>query len=118
MKIDKDALIKHRFWVSIPVAVLFIFIALLCVLGVRSTTRANWDVAERTDKQLNDLINNPEKRNPKWIQAMKDKMDEAVRQKNELWVQLYDRQNDIVRERPAAKPASADNAAAPVPAPA
>lgn len=98
MKLDKETLIKYRFWFSIPFAVLFVLIALICALGVRSTTMANWAEAKRTDDQLLSLASRQDLRNERWIQEMKAKTDEAVRQKDNLWFELYDTQNDAERQ--------------------
>ncbi|MCS6976401.1 MAG: hypothetical protein NZM31_05250 [Gemmatales bacterium] len=103
MKLDKETVIKYRFWFSIPLAVLFVFIALICVLGVRSTTMANWADAKRTDDQLVSLASRQDLRNERWIQEMKAKTDEAVRQKDDLWYELYDGQNKVERA-PAPSP--------------
>lgn len=103
MKLDKDTIIKYRFWFSIPFAVLFVFIALICVLGVRSTTMANWAEAKRTDDQLVSLASRQDLRNERWIQEMKAKTDDAVRQKDDLWYELYDGQNKVERA-PVATP--------------
>jgi hypothetical protein len=103
INLDKETLIKHRFWLSIPVAVLFVLIALICVLGVRSTTQANWAEAKRTDDALVQLASRQDLRNERWIQEMKAKTDEAVRQKDDLWYELYDAQWGVERQ-PVSQP--------------
>ena len=110
VQIDKETLIKHRFWIAVPLAFLFTLIGLLCVLSVRSETKAAWEKAEQTNKELRDLAGmGSALRNQMWIDAMKRLTDQAFIQKQKLWYEVYDRQNGVIRGPAPEQPAGSSD---------
>ncbi len=103
-KLDKETLIKHRFWFLLPVVVLLWLFAFISISTVRSTTEKNWKEAEGVNKELK-AIPTQDLKNTRWIEAMKKKKAAAEDQKLDLWYDVFDKQNSVVREQPPA-PAS------------
>ncbi len=105
-KLDKETLIKHRFWFLLPVVVLLWLFAFISISSVSDATEKNWKEAQGVNDQLKRLPSEDLK-NQRWIDAMKKEKDKAQDQKLDLWYEVFDKQNGVVRDKPA-EPASAD----------
>jgi hypothetical protein len=97
-KIDKEYLIKNRFWVSLPAIALFMLIGFFCVLGVRGSADAFFKKAEARNNELERIKKDQELRNSKWIAAIDRERQAAVDQMTLVWNQEFDRQNGVVHD--------------------
>jgi hypothetical protein len=87
MKVDKELLVKHHFWVLLAAYTPLVFLSLVLL----------WtSVASAIDakaKKINDLktkvggIKSP--KNPAWIDAITEKADRLAKQKNKTWDQVW-----------------------------
>lgn len=98
MKLDKETMVKQRFWFLLPVFALCLLIGWICVLGVRGETATNYKTAGDKDTALKKLSIEPEIKNQQWIDAMGKEWDVSSAKKQELWQKEYDRQNKVVRD--------------------
>jgi hypothetical protein len=98
MKLDKETMIKQRFWFLLPVFALCLLICWICVLGVNGETETNYKAASDKNTALNNLAKKPEIPNTQWIEAMGKEFDVSSAKKLELWQKEYDRQNKVVRD--------------------
>ena len=62
VKLDKETIIKHRFWFSLPCIALCILIGWGCQVNVRSAAYAKFDQADKTVKDLQALSGNADRR--------------------------------------------------------
>jgi hypothetical protein len=107
-QIDKETLIKNRFWIGLGAAVLFVLIAFFCVVSVRGDADKLWNTADRVNQDLKTLQSKrADLRNDKWIARMAEETQKAVAQKLIVWRQSYDKQVGAVREAPPSQPAVA-----------
>src|SRR5215218_4598470 len=98
MKLDKETMIKQRFWFLLPVFALCLLIGWICVLGVRGETETNYKSAGDKNTALKTLAAKPEIKNQQWIDAMGKEFEVSSAKKQELWLKEYDRQNKVVRD--------------------
>lgn len=98
MKLDKETVIKQRFWFLLPVFALCILIAWICVLGVRGATEVNYKVAKDKDNALKTIASTQELKNQSWIDAMIKELEVSTAKKDELWIKEFDRQNRVIRD--------------------
>lgn len=98
MKLDKETVIKHRFWFLLPVFAICLLVGWICVLGVRGETAKNYTTARDRDNALNGIVKQPELKNQPWIDAMIKELEVSSAKKNELWYKEYDRQNQVTRD--------------------
>ena len=107
LKLDKETIIKHRFWFSLPVIALCVLIAWGCEVGVRSQADRRFTTALGINQNLKNLQNDPERRNNNWINAVSEKKVESDKERGRLWVLGFDAQNDVLpMNRVAATPDS------------
>ena len=97
-KIDKEYLIKNRFWVSLPAIGLFLLIGFFCVLGVRGSADAFFKKAEARNNELERIKKDQELRNQKWIDAIERERQAAQDQMKHVWTQEFDRQNGVIHD--------------------
>src|SRR5688572_15788104 len=97
-KLDKETLVKNRFWVLLPVVVLLWLFAFICISGVSSATEKNWTEADKVNKDLK-KIPSEDLRNDDWIRRMEQEKVKAQNQKLDLWYDVYDKQNGVAREK-------------------
>ena len=107
VKLDKETIIKHRFWFSLPVIALCILIGWGCQVNVRSVANQKFDQANAVVSQLKALSNDPERRNTDWVSRASIEKGKSDVERGSLWILNFDRQNDVVRfsETPTAPPA-------------
>lgn len=98
MKLDKETMIKQRFWFLLPVFAICLLVGWICVLGVRGETETNYSKARTKDKDLQAIVSSPELKNDKWIEAMNKENEVSTAKKDELWYREYDRQNRVLRD--------------------
>jgi hypothetical protein len=93
-KIDKQMLIKHRFWILAGFFFLLVLIPLLVLTtSVSPTIGAEEVKLTQAKKTLND-IKNP--KSDKWVDALKTADIEVNRRKNEVWEQAWEMQKDMM----------------------
>jgi hypothetical protein len=94
VKIDKEQLIKHHFWILTGTFFLFTLIPLSC-LGMRVSGMVDQATLE-VNAAENKIKSLKEPRNPKWVTAYK-KQDEFVdKKKQEVWQQAWETQKDLM----------------------
>lgn len=99
MKLDKETLIRERFWFLLPFIALFLLISWICVLLVRGDTAKYFTEAKNQNDSLKKIISEADIKNPKWIEAMDKELAVSDAKKDELWYTEYNRQNQAVREK-------------------
>jgi hypothetical protein len=99
MKLDKETLIKERFWFLLPFIALFLLISWICILGVRGETAKNFSEASAQNTKLKGIATTSELKNNEWITAMDKELGVSEAKKNELWYTEYNRQNQTIREK-------------------
>lgn len=98
VKLDKETLIKHRFWFLLPVIAICVLVGWICVLGVRGEAEENQKAAETVHRYLKGVLVDQGLRNQAWVAEEAKKKLESQGQKGEIWLQNYDAQNQIKRE--------------------
>lgn len=98
MKLDKETMIKQRFWFLLPVFAICLLVGWICVLGVRGETEKNYKAAKDKDDALKKISTESEIKNQTWIEAMTKEFEVSAAKKNELWYKEYDRQNNVIRD--------------------
>src|SRR5438128_1775596 len=93
MAIDKDVLIKHRFWVMLAAGTLFALVAIFFLLTVVSSTIA----ANR--KQLDDAIKAikvpTDAKNEKTVEIVKEEAGKFIKKKDEAWAKGWSEQEKL-----------------------
>jgi hypothetical protein len=94
VKIDKDVLIKHHFWILTGAFFLFALIPLLVLAtSVGATVNKEKNTLAAEEKKVRDL-NNP--KNDKWVVAYKKQEVAVDGKKNEVWGQAWQTQKDLM----------------------
>src|SRR5262245_35499024 len=109
VKLDKETIIKHRFWFSLPVIALCILIGWGCEVRIRGLAEQRFKHARDIKDNLAKLATDTERRSPDWITAADVREKESDREKRRLWVIGFDAQQDVlppnrVPENPSATP--------------
>jgi hypothetical protein len=99
MKLDKETLIKERFWFLLPVIALFLLISWICILLVRGDTAKYFTEAKSQNDELKRISTTQDLKNPKWIQAMDKELEVSEAKRDDLWYDEFNRQNQAVREK-------------------
>jgi hypothetical protein len=92
-KIDKETLIKHRFWILLGAFVPLWLIALIILLGVASLVEAK---RKEYTKQVDVVtkINNPNTKSEHYIDPLKEQESKLRDQKLKVWGEVWDSQID------------------------
>lgn len=98
MKLDKETVIKQRFWFLLPIFAICLLVGWICVLGVRGETEKNYKTAKDKDTQLKNIATTQHLKNEQWNQAIVKELDVSSGKKDELWYRESDRQNKVQRD--------------------
>jgi hypothetical protein len=94
VKIDKDVLIKHHFWILTGAFFLFALIPLLVLAtSVSATVSKEKTALASEEKRIRD-VNNP--KNDKWVEAYKKQEVQVDGKKREVWGQAWQTQKDLM----------------------
>ena len=99
MKIDKDALIKHRFWILVGLSVPLAAIAIL--LLATSVSSGIAAVRENLKKELSKLKNLKDTKRPPEIAEKKVEADLLVGEETKAWAKAYKEQEHLFVWAPA-----------------
>ncbi|MER3414893.1 MAG: hypothetical protein C4297_01595 [Gemmataceae bacterium] len=109
-KIDVQTLIKHRFWIILGTACLLWLISIFSISGLKSMAEQDWNTAKSTDDQLK-AIHGGLLYNDQWIARIREETEKAKKQKDEIWWDAWERQNEVVRAaRTLPRPATSEPA--------
>ncbi len=97
LKLDKETLIKHRFWFLSGLVLLLWLIAFIPIFGIRSTIADNAKSAETTKNELQAVITDPGIRGPKDLEAADQKRLAAEKKRDILTFGVQASQNDVRR---------------------
>src|SRR5262245_49717907 len=95
MKIDKETLIKHRFWLGLALAVPLTLLAIFVLLTIVSG-----GIAEAYNRRLaavKGITDLPNAKNEKNVEAKRVEAALVEAQKNEVWAKLYESQKHRFR---------------------
>ncbi len=98
MKLDKETVIKQRFWFLLPVFAICLLVGWICVLGVRGETEKNYKAAKDKDTALKNIASTQHLKNENWNTAISKELDNSSGKKDELWYKESDRQNKVQRD--------------------
>lgn len=98
VKFDKEMMIKHRFWLLLPLALIFLLVGWICVLGVRGDTETRYVKAKAVNTDLVKMSTTADLKNDAWISAENVLKEESSDQKQALWYREWNLQNGAVRE--------------------
>jgi hypothetical protein len=96
VKLDKETIIKHRFWFSLPCIALCILIAWGCEVRVRSESARKYKMGENHNSELRTLAGDPLRRNDLWNKAVTGEKKDSDKERARLWFITYDQQNDVI----------------------
>jgi hypothetical protein len=94
MQVDKETLIKHRFWIGLGVAVPLILIAYLVVITSVSGKIAEERNKVEAAKKALDAIRSP--KNGKHEAQLKERGEKVGGKKNEVWEKAYEVQDGMM----------------------
>jgi hypothetical protein len=87
MKVDKDALVKHRFWVGLGAfTLLWLIILMVALFSAGSKAAEN---ATKLKKQKDDVTNQKDIKNEKFTSLVTEKKQELEKQKDQVWKQAW-----------------------------
>jgi hypothetical protein len=93
MKVEKEVLIKHHFWILLAVLIPLVLIAMIVLwTATASAIEAKEKAFKDSEKSLQG-INKP--KNDKWLVALKVRANEVAKQKNLIWGEAWERQKDL-----------------------
>jgi hypothetical protein len=98
MKVDKETLIKHRFWIALGAyGLLWLLLLLLLPLMIGSSASAARTVYKTANDAV-DKINTPRKdfANPAWVDPLKKKEEELSKRKVDVWKVAWETQKDLM----------------------
>lgn len=94
MKMDKETLIRHRFWVLAGAEIPLVLIALaVLVFGVRSQVVAT---QQKIESQVNKPKEIKEARNDRWVERLKKEEAAVVKVLHRVWKEGWDSQAELV----------------------
>jgi len=99
VKIDKETIIKHRFWFSLPCIALCVLIGWGCEVRLRGMAKSKFDAANVIKTNLENLAKNPDRRSPDWITEAGKRKTESDKERERLWYISFDAQNDVLPTR-------------------
>lgn len=95
MKLDKDTVIKQRFWFLLPLVFVLIFLAMGSVWSISS--QAEQMVGEVQNK-YNQVKSLGVQVTDKLLAQLREERERAIQLRWELWTRMFDLQNDVVIE--------------------
>jgi hypothetical protein len=97
MKVDKETLVKHHFWILLGIVAPLVLIA-LCTLwfGAASDIKKKEDEFEKMKKQLADLKNKSGIKNTHWVNVLEQKEKKVADQKDKVWKEVWEAQSDLM----------------------
>jgi hypothetical protein len=96
VKIDKEVLIKHHFWILTGLCVLLVLIPLLCLVGGVSGTVTKETEVMVASKKKAQSISSSEQKNGKWVDAYKKQDDIVDGRRIVVWKQAWQTQRDFM----------------------
>jgi hypothetical protein len=87
MKVDKDTLVKHRFWVGLGAfTLLWLIILMVALFSAGSKAAEN---ALKVKKQKDDVVNQKDIKNERFTSLVTEKKEELQKQKNQVWKEAW-----------------------------
>jgi hypothetical protein len=96
VKIDKEVLIKHHFWILTGLCVLLVLIPLVCLVGGVSGTVTKEAEVMAASKKKAQSISSSEQKNGKWVDAYKKQDDIVDSRRMVVWKQAWQTQRDFM----------------------
>jgi|GEM_PF-5149000 len=96
VKIDKEVLIKHHFWILTGLCVLLVLIPLLCLVGGVSGTVTKEAETMNAAKKKAQSISSSEQKNGKWVDAYKKQDNIVDGRRMVVWKQAWETQRDFM----------------------
>jgi hypothetical protein len=95
MKVDKQALIKHHFWILLGV---FLILALVLLVIVPSFLADEIAAKEKSIAAKNTLLNGTTKdvRSQQHLRALEEQKNIAEAKRKELWIKMYADQKEVI----------------------
>ncbi|HLW63943.1 MAG TPA: hypothetical protein VKS79_01405 [Gemmataceae bacterium] len=94
MKMDKETLIKHQFWILLGV---YALLALILIILVTTVIGADAEAKEKKiNDQKNDLKNNANAISRPYIAVLDQQKDTLSQKRGELWTEMYDKQKGLI----------------------
>ncbi|MBV9125762.1 MAG: hypothetical protein JO112_20625, partial [Planctomycetes bacterium] len=91
MKLDKEVLLKQRFWIGLGVLVVLVLGVLVVVMTTISSAVAEQQAAiDKAKSDLNGIAGQP--KNQDWLKALDDRNQVAFKKKKEVWQGVADSQ--------------------------
>lgn len=94
MTIDKETLIKHRFWISLGVFVLLWLVGVILIPTVQGSNNAGLEKKFDSSKKGVEGINDP--KTEKFQEPLKQKEAELKKQKDKVWAQAWEPQANFM----------------------
>ncbi len=94
MKVEKEVLIKHHFWILLAVLIPLVLISMI-VLWTATASAIEEKVGKfKTAEKDLQGVKNP--KNNKWLVALDVRAKEVAKQKNLIWGEAWERQKDLL----------------------
>jgi hypothetical protein len=97
MKLDKDTLVKQRFWFLLPLGLVLIFMALGSVWSINSEAEQKYREVVTKVNSVQQAGNKPVV-SDQLIEILRKQREDAERLKQQLWEQLFGLQNQVELE--------------------
>src|SRR5262245_60776637 len=97
-KLDKETLIKQRFWFLLPAVALFLLSPWISLMGIGSPAEDKHKTDDATYNTLKGISVEQKLKNQPWIDAMAKEVSVSGAKTEELWYTEYNRQNSVVRD--------------------
>ncbi|GBD36880.1 hypothetical protein HRbin36_02008 [bacterium HR36] len=95
MKLDKETVIKQRFWFLLPLVFVLIFMALGSVWSIANEAQT---IADKVRKKYQELERLPVNVTDKLLQQLRQEREKAVELRWRLWTDMFNLQNDVTLE--------------------
>src|SRR5438128_1023075 len=98
MKVDKETLIKHRFWIALGAyALLWLLLLLMLPLMIGSSASAARKVYTDANTAV-DNIKSPKVNfsNDAWLSPLKQKEEDLKKRKEKVWQAAWETQKDLM----------------------
>jgi hypothetical protein len=94
MTIDKETLIKHRFWIALGVFVLLWLVGVILIPTVQGSNNEQVEKKYTAAKTAVEGIKSP--KSPNWRKPLEEKEAELKDQKGKVWKQAWEPQSDLM----------------------
>lgn len=100
MKLDKETVIKQRFWFLLGLLIPLVLLGFVIVWTSAAGEIEEKEIAFQKSVKSIEAVAKGQPKNPSWVEILKERENEASKKKGEIWVQAWGAQEPIFTSWP------------------